>query len=368
MSTNILDFPVEIFSEIAINLEKKDNDNLIIVCKDIYKYISALYYSNYWYNYALINNKSIDYSKIQKLVNYNNKDSNLELFTSLRVLSLMSNSEMSELPETVNELYLGWNTKINSISGNIKKLHMGCTNDEFLEKYNLLSTNIIDLTLSYNFNNVITKNSLPKFLKRLVLGNNYNCVFEPGVLPETLEYLEAGKSYNQPFDRGVLPSSLKCLVLSYEYNQEFKPGVLPIDLTKLVLGYKYNSVFDIGSFPDTLTTLIFGCKYKHPFKPHVLPTSLTYLDLGIEYNQVFEPGVLPVNLDTLILGYFYNQPFGENVLPDSTQVLQLASEYSGGLFSKQLPPNLPSCLRILKLPSGYTLNNALPSKISITYY
>lgn len=143
------------------------------------------------------------------------------------------------------------------------------------------------LILSDYFNKPLTKEILPRNLKRLYVGNEYNQIITEFSFPENIEWIELGRGFNHPLTE-----------LKHYHN-----------LTTLNLDNpNYSHKISQDMFPDSLINLIIGFDFTGPINKNNLPKNLQMLNLShSKYNQIITQNSFPESLRTLSLGYFYDQ-------------------------------------------------------------
>jgi len=109
--------------------------------------------------------------------------------------------------------------------------------------------------------------------------NNFGIPFINGVFPDSVTKLEFGQDFNQVISKGVLPRYLKELYFGNYSN-----------------GSTFDQPFDVGVLPSFLISLFFT-KYRHRLKAGVLPDSLIYLKFSERFDvRLIDDNALPKKL------------------------------------------------------------------------
>lgn len=213
------------------------------------------------------------------------------------------------------------------------------------ENYDIIFNKLddeIELVLPDDFNEPLNENSFPENLTSLVFGKYYNQVLTKETLPKNLKYLVLGDSFNKKINPNDLPDTLISLTLGKYFNQYLEVGSLPKSLLYLKIGEKFNKDILEKVLPDGLITLEFdkfSC-FQKKIKKNILPNSIKKLVFGDEFNQKIKPNRLPAELKYFILGreYFHDL---NNVLPDKVKYLEVGLKFIHRLI------NIPSSLEII---------------------
>jgi hypothetical protein len=134
-------------------------------------------------------------------------------FSNQNHTNKISNFDLTQIPETVEELGFGdnFNQKLIDLPKNLKKLTFGFNFKFYADN---LPDSIEYLTFGYNFNNYVSK--YPSGLKYLKFGRNFSQCIDN--LPEGLVGLFVNERFHQPINK--LPSTLEILEFNKlaEYN------------------------------------------------------------------------------------------------------------------------------------------------------
>ncbi|GAM24647.1 hypothetical protein SAMD00019534_078220, partial [Acytostelium subglobosum LB1] len=199
--------------------------------------------------------------------------------------------------------------------------------------------------------------SIPRSIIELTMTNQFNQLITPGSLPPSLTILSLGQSFNQPIAPGTLPDTLTSLAFGESYNHNITVGVLPASITHLTLFGTEPP--QLKAWPRSLLTLVYGI--AQPIKSDTLPSTLTSLSLVAKYNHDIIPNTLPPSLTRLVLcNPDYKQQIKSWILPGELTDLIVMSEH-GQFESDALPASLSS-LTI----SGVTKSNFVHFPASIT--
>ena len=201
-------------------------------------------------------------------------------------------------------LYCDWG-KIKLDPNNIENIVSLINVDEMIYPYLEKLINLKTISLSDGFNATINLSELDK-LEDITFGANFNQVVSKDNLPKNLKKLKLGLNFLRKIED--LPISINELILDNRFNSTI---ILPPNLISLTVGDSFNQDIILN---DNLESITFGYHFN---KSLILSKSLKKLSLSGKFNQDIE---LNDTLEELTLG----QTFNKNLkLPNSVKVLTL---------------------------------------------
>lgn len=169
-------------------------------------------------------------------------------------------------------------------------------------------SNLKSITFEDNFNSSINLSKLLK-LEQIKSGSQFNQTISKDTIPSNLKSLNLGINFIKKLED--LPDNLEHLSLGHRYNTQIN---LPNNLKSLSFGDAFNQKLEL---PNKLESLSFGYHFN---KPLVLPKSLKKLNLSTKFNQNI---TLNDGLEELFLGLHFNQALK---LPNSVKLLKVQNK------------------------------------------
>jgi hypothetical protein len=169
-------------------------------------------------------------------------------------------------------------------------------------------SNLKSITFADNFNSSINLSKLLK-LEHVKTGSQFNQTLSKDTMPSNLKSLDLGINFIKKLEN--LPDNLEHLSVSHRFNTQIN---LPNNLKSLSFGDAFNQKLEL---PNKLESLSFGFHFN---KPLVLPKSLKKLNLSTKFNQNI---TLNDGLEELFLGLHFNQALK---LPNSLKILKVQNK------------------------------------------
>lgn len=217
---------------------------------------------------------------------------------------------------------------------------------------------------------IITKKTIPNFIKCVKIIDDYQHIIEPDVLPSELIELDLGFWYNKKLKKGSLPNNLVYLKMSNLYKHKFDENTFPPNLIYLELPFCYGYTINGNILPNSI-------KYLHlpgqriNIIPQPLPLNLTHLYLGQNGNYNLKNIILPPTLYLISFNGGTNCDLKHSFYPKTLKVMKFKSNTKGQNNDKILS-NIPLTVEILIFDYLLGIITNLPStikkiKISFNY-
>jgi len=241
------------------------------------------------------------------------------------------------IPKSVTTLIFG--AKFNQSIQNA--IPVGITRLEFGNDFNQSITNAIPLSLKYltfgrEFNQPI-EHCFPSSttptgkiigIKHLTFGGQFNRPIKD-CLPASITYLNLGYDFNQPITSDCIPKFIKQLIFSHHFNRSIF-GCIPSSVTHLTFGGLFNQTID-KCIPNSVTHLTFGCLFNQTMIKCCIPNSVTHLTFGISFNKSIKD-CIPNSVTHLTFGYCFNQDIYKCIPPSVTN-LTLGVRFDQNLYN-----------------------------------
>lgn len=148
----------------------------------------------------------------------------------------------------------------------------------------------------------------------------YDVTSLPIVVPSDLnnssvKVITFDTEFNQPITRGSIPSQATDLRFGYQFNQPILVGCFPPSLERLFLGFKFNQHIPVGSIPASVTHLTFSSCFNQPVQVGAIPDSVTHLQFGDDFNQPLPIGSIPSSVTHLTFGCNFSQSDSSVFIP-----------------------------------------------------
>ena len=191
-----------------------------------------------------------------------------------------------------------------------------------------------------NYNQILSKDIIPKYLEELDLGSRYNQPLMCDVFPETLRVLKIYSRYLPVLGKNSLPKCIESFSLGIYYGGNLHSDIFPSDLQDLHLGDRYTGELTENTLPPNLVSLNLGRDFDEDISSGMFPGTLAKLNMGLTYTRKIGQNNLPANLIELRLSESYNHDIDYIFLPDTIEFLSLGNKFGSKIVVECLPLNL----------------------------